>query len=245
MAVFRSGNNFSLPFSEYKSLAAKGIVELGINDEVSQQLTSIKLNRSNVSGANAANFLWNSVGWVLLSCSIYLSATWAWWAFIPGILFAGGLWNVTKQANSVNFLNDADRDFKFYDHVRDLGGWLYKVEDGSVGDFMIKTLQAKQLACEIIVGEDNIDTYEKAKLLLVYCGIQLSSKINSSANMDDENEFHYIEYDDPSEDGAWFMDDLSTKRMFLQVVRSKIAEHVVDGKLSSRNEVDDWSVLGV
>ena len=35
------------------------------------------------------------------------------------------------------------------------------------------------------------------------------------------------------------------KRMFLQVVRSKIAEPVVDGKLSSRNEVDDWSVLGV
>jgi hypothetical protein len=142
-------------------------------------------------------------------------------------------------------LNDADRDPKFYEHVRDLGGWLYKVDEDSIGEFMINTLQAKNLAQEVIDGEDDIHTYEKAKSLLVYCGIALSSTINSSTNMDDDNESHYIEYDDPSEEDSWFLDELSTKRMFLQVVRSKIAEHVVDGKLSSRNEVDDWSVLGV
>ena len=63
--------------------------------------------------------------------------------------------------------------------------------------------------------------------------------------MDDENESHGIDYDDPFEKDVWYPHKCVTKRVLVQVVRSNIAKYVVDGKMPARNEMNDWSVLGV
>jgi hypothetical protein len=63
--------------------------------------------------------------------------------------------------------------------------------------------------------------------------------------MDDEDEVHSIDYDDPFEEDVWYPHECVTKRVLVQVVRSNIAKYVVDGKMPARNEIDDWSVLGV
>jgi DNA-directed RNA polymerase alpha subunit len=61
--------------------------------------------------------------------SVYLSFTWAWWAFIPGIALTVIFFNANKAGNSENLLDLADQDENFYEQVRTLGVWQYQMTE--------------------------------------------------------------------------------------------------------------------
>ena len=221
MTVFISGKPLLLAHDNYTELAKAGIVELGVNDSVAQQIASIKGLKSLPSGTNAANSFWRLIGWVIFICSIYLSFTESWWIFVPGTILAGILWNINEKSNSLNLLNDADRDAYFYENVNNINGWLYKVKDDQLGEFYIRTWNAADLAANIVYhqneGDETIVTFQKAKDLLIFCGVRLSETYGSfdESDLDDDNDRYSFSYD--GEDH-----NVSSKRQLITVIARTI-----------------------
>ena len=60
---------------------------------------------------------WNLAGFGSFGYSIYLSFTWQWWAFIPGFFIMGFIFNMNKQSNAENVLNDALYNKDFYNKI--------------------------------------------------------------------------------------------------------------------------------
>ena len=76
-------DELNLPYEDYKKLHFDGKCNLGIPNDVAQQISDVGANPKGSGTAMAMKF-WNLAGFGAFGYSIYLSFTWEWWAFIPG-----------------------------------------------------------------------------------------------------------------------------------------------------------------
>ena len=118
----------SIRHEQLLSLCSAGDLKLGINDDVSTQILNTPGAGPSVTTANAAGHLWNWIAFGTLIYSVYLSFSWHWWAFIPGIIVMRSIYGANKLSNSQNYLDAAMVDEDFYNRICSAGVWLYEME---------------------------------------------------------------------------------------------------------------------
>ena len=119
----------SIPYDKMIKLRDAGLLDLGIDNSHAKIIASNPALKPKKNATAAAFHFWNWVVFGVLGCSIYLSFTTAWWAFIPGIVVAGWVWKVNTKANAENVLDAALRDESFYEKIRSTGGWIYQIDE--------------------------------------------------------------------------------------------------------------------
>jgi hypothetical protein len=112
-----------------------GDLKLGIHDEDSAQILSTPGAGPSATTANAAGHFWNWVAFGALGYSVYLSFSWHWWAFIPGLIVMRAIYRANKVSNSQNYIDAAMVDKDFYDRIRSAGAWLYEMESDLADKF--------------------------------------------------------------------------------------------------------------
>ena len=61
-----------------------------------------------------------------------------WWWFILGFLAMRVVWGANKKGGSENLLDAAMIDSEFYDRVKELGGWMYQMEESDAKKYLIE-----------------------------------------------------------------------------------------------------------
>lgn len=117
------------------SMCNAGELRLGIHDDVSAQILSTPGAGPSATTANAAGHFWNWVAFGAFAYSVYLSFSWHWWAFIPGIIVMRAIYGANKTSNSQNYIDAAMVDVDFYNRIRSAGAWLYEMESGLAEKF--------------------------------------------------------------------------------------------------------------
>lgn len=117
-----------IPHEKLVELRLKGVVQLGILNEVAAVISSNRSLQPTKTTAAAAFKFWNLVALVVLVGSIYMSFTQRWWWFLIGFFVSGLIANSNKKGNAENLLDAAMVDKNFYDKVMALDGWLYEVD---------------------------------------------------------------------------------------------------------------------
>jgi hypothetical protein len=120
----------SISHEQLVQLRRDGHLNLGIKDSLAAHVSNAPNLRPRKTTASAAFHFWNWVGFGTLGYSIYLSFVSHWWWFLGGSFLLVAIWKANKKANSENILDAAFIDPDFYAKVRELGGWIYEINDG-------------------------------------------------------------------------------------------------------------------
>ena len=122
-------NDINLTHSQMLELKNAGFLQLGIDDNLSAQILNAKGIAPTTTSASAAFHFYNLLAVGTFGYSIYLSFASNWWWFILGFLVMRIIWSANKKGGSENVLDAALDDSRFYDRVRQLNGWVYKIEE--------------------------------------------------------------------------------------------------------------------
>jgi hypothetical protein len=132
-----SSSDVDIPHADMVRLRKAGQLNLGISDSLSIQISTSTIKPTKTT-ASAAFAFWGWVAIGLFLFSIYWSFVSSWWWFIVGFAAMIIVWKANKKGNSENLLDAAMIDEEFYDRVRNLGGWMYQVEEDEVAKFRPK-----------------------------------------------------------------------------------------------------------
>ncbi len=125
----------SLTHSQMLELRNAGQLNLGINNDLATQISSLRGTGPRQTTASTAFHFWSWIAVGVFIYSIYLSFTSAWWWFIPGFVVMRIEWSANKKGTSENLLDAAMIDQDFYERVRTMGGWLYQMESSQAEKF--------------------------------------------------------------------------------------------------------------
>lgn len=123
-----TAKEINLNHAQFMALRRAKKVRLGIDNDLALKVSQSGLMPKK-STVGAASTFWTLFSVGLFIGSVYLSFTWAWWAFIPGIILTVVFFNANKAGNSENLLDLADQDENFYEQVRTLGAWQYQMTE--------------------------------------------------------------------------------------------------------------------
>tara|TARA_B110000238_G_C15898084_1_gene340733 strand:+ start:252 stop:662 length:411 start_codon:yes stop_codon:yes gene_type:complete len=70
--------------------------------------------------------------------SIYLSFTNSWWWFIPGFFISFSIWEGNRKSVAKNLIEEALRDENFYDRIKKIQGWAYRMEENDAKKYLIR-----------------------------------------------------------------------------------------------------------
>ena len=70
--------------------------------------------------------------------SIYLSFTNLWWWFIPGFFISFSIWEGNRKSVAKNLIEEALRDENFYDRIKKIQGWAYRMEENDAKKYLIR-----------------------------------------------------------------------------------------------------------
>jgi len=70
--------------------------------------------------------------------SIYLSFTNSWWWFIPGFFISFSIWEGNRKSVAKNLIEEALRDESFYDRIKKIQGWAYRMEENDAKKYLIR-----------------------------------------------------------------------------------------------------------
>lgn len=138
-----TSEEMSLPHAEMLQLRIAGKLTLGMDNDVAAKILDTPGLGPTKTAANAAGHLWNWIAFGALVYSVYLSFTWHWWAFIPGIVVMRAISGANKISNSQNYLDAAMVDEDFYERIQSVGGWTYQMESKTAGDLAAPRVGAK------------------------------------------------------------------------------------------------------
>lgn len=127
----------TLTHPQMVELRNAGHLNLGIDNNVVEQIARIRGLNPNQSSASLPFIFWGLVSLGGLAYSIYLSFTSNWWWCIIGIigfLIVGG---ANRRSYSESYLDVAMVDPTFYERVRAIGGWQYQIEESVVDNYRI------------------------------------------------------------------------------------------------------------
>lgn len=109
------------------ALRKAGHLNLGMDHLVAAQIANEGLGPTKGT-ANLAFYFWNIVAFGVLGFTIYISFTSHWWWFIVGLVALSVIWKANKRGNAENLLDAAFYDEDFYERVRQMGGWIYQID---------------------------------------------------------------------------------------------------------------------
>tara|TARA_B100000767_G_scaffold266846_1_gene284798 strand:- start:83 stop:490 length:408 start_codon:yes stop_codon:yes gene_type:complete len=69
--------------------------------------------------------------------SIYLSFSSSWWWFIPGVFFSFITWEGNRKSVANNLIDEALRDGNFYDKIKKIQGWIYRMDEHEAKKYLI------------------------------------------------------------------------------------------------------------
>lgn len=120
-----------IPHGDVISLREKGMLNLGIENDLAAKVT---LTRS--IGSNTAAFhFWSWIAVGIFIGSVYWSFTKDWWWFIIGFFVMRTVWKANTKGSAVNLLDVAMVDKEFYDGVQAMEGWMYQVDEANLAEF--------------------------------------------------------------------------------------------------------------
>ncbi len=122
----------SIRHAEMLELRRAGKLNLGMDIDIAAKILDTPGLGPTTTTANAAGHFWNWIALGALVYSVYLSFTWHWWAFIPGLIVTRVIRGANKILNSQNYLDAAMVDENFYERIRSVGGWLYEMAPETV-----------------------------------------------------------------------------------------------------------------
>lgn len=129
-------SDINLTHSQMLELKNTGFLQLGIDDTLSSQILNEKGVAPTKTTASAAFHFYSWLAMGAFGYSIYLSFTSNWWWFIAGFLVMQIIWSANKKGGSENVLDAALSDSEFYERVRQLGGWLYEIEQSEAEKYI-------------------------------------------------------------------------------------------------------------
>ena len=124
-----------LPHSDVISLRAKGLLNLGIENDLAEKISVNKALGPTRTTATAAFHFWNWIAIGIFFGSVYWSFTRDWWWFIIGFMGMRMLWKANTKGNADNLLDAAMVDPEFYNRVLALDGWMYQVPEENLAEF--------------------------------------------------------------------------------------------------------------
>ena len=133
MQIFNA-SELNIPYAEYKKLYASGKCRFGVNVHVATQVTSNAFATS--SGIFLAFLFFNTIAIICFLVSIYLSFTWAWWAFFPGFLIAYFIMKLNGKSNAENVLRAALQDEDLYNDLRSIPNSTYLIDQNTAQQFL-------------------------------------------------------------------------------------------------------------
>jgi hypothetical protein len=129
-----SCRDVNLPYPDMVALRNAGELNLGLDNEVAFQISAHALGPTKTTASAAFKF-WNFIAMVVLGVGIYWSFSSNWWWFILGFVATYAIWETNKKGNSTNLLDAAMIDPAFYERVRNIGGWLYQIEESRAAQY--------------------------------------------------------------------------------------------------------------
>ena len=133
-----NSHRIKIPYKEATQLHKEGKLLLGITDELSINILSIKALRPKNKSVVIAFYLWFFIGFLGLCYSIYLSFTSEWWIFIVGFICFRILTSCNNKAHIQNILEEAMRDEDFYNNILSINGWLYQITENDAQNYLVE-----------------------------------------------------------------------------------------------------------
>jgi hypothetical protein len=129
---------------------------LGIDQFVAKSISeSSALRPTKTTAAGAYNF-WTIIGVVGLLFTIYLSFAFHWWWFLVGLFGGGAIIIANDTANQRNLLDAAMVDHDFYEKVRSIRGWEYKMHPDDAEAYLTESYLRGRTAGEEYLRENSV-----------------------------------------------------------------------------------------
>lgn len=148
-----SCEELSLSHEQMLELKQAGLLQLGIDDTHSAQISVTKGVTPTKTTASAAFHFWNLVAFGALGYTIYLSFTSDWWWFLIGLVVVNVIWQASKKGNSQNLLDTAMMDEAFYERVRELGGWFYQMDEAEAEKYRDATIENEAVRPRNVIAD--------------------------------------------------------------------------------------------
>jgi len=126
------GNDLKLTHAQMVELRSADLLNLGINDDVSEQILNASGIGPQTTTACAAFRFFKYVSLGILGYSTYLGFTRNWGWILAGLFVTSIIWQANKKGGSENLLDAAMIDSEFYERVQKLNGWIYEVEESEI-----------------------------------------------------------------------------------------------------------------
>lgn len=132
--VYR-GDQIDLPHAEMVQLRNRGKLNLGIDELAAAKFTDAGIRPSGTS--TAAFKFYRLVALAAFGGGLYMAFTSAWWWGLIGWAALAIIWNANKRGHADNLLDAAMADELFYERIRELGGWIYQIDDDIAHHFLV------------------------------------------------------------------------------------------------------------
>jgi hypothetical protein len=131
-----------LDHSEMINLKKDGYLTLGIENSHKKEISQFVEVDSKKIKLHLINYFWYLVGIVFFGYSIYMSFTREFYIFLAGffILYLVRTFNKKDSLEYVQnseLLDFAERDEDFFNKVKDMGYWIYFVDEEKIKDYLI------------------------------------------------------------------------------------------------------------
>jgi hypothetical protein len=127
--ILSNRDGLKIPHADMVALRQAGVINLGIENELSATIAGVTKIGPKKTTAVAAFQFWNWIAVGIFVGSIYWSFTKSWWWFVVGLIIMRVIWSANKKGNAENFLEAAMHDREFYDRVLDINGWMYQFKE--------------------------------------------------------------------------------------------------------------------
>jgi hypothetical protein len=127
--ILSNKDGLKIPHVDMVLLRQKGVINLGIENELSTTIAGVTNIGPKKSTAVMAFHFWNWIATGIFFGSIYWSFTKSWWWFILGYILMQAIWSANKKGNAENFLDSAMQDKEFYDRILSIDGWMYQFKN--------------------------------------------------------------------------------------------------------------------
>jgi len=130
----------SLPHADMLALQKAGGLTLGIGNATAEEIARTPALQPRAISFKPASPLRNWIAIGVFGLSICLAFIEAWWHIAYGLAFMLILGKNYKKLNIEKILAAAEIDPAFYEQHRDLGNWLYRIDEEKAAPFVTPPL---------------------------------------------------------------------------------------------------------
>jgi len=132
----------ALAHADMLSLQKAGALTLGIGNAIAEAIARTPVLQPQHFTFKPSSNLRNWIAVGVFAFSIYLAIVEAWWIALFGFAFMLMLGKSTRKLNIEKILAAAEIDAAFYERHRELGNWLYRIDEDKAAPFMKQAASA-------------------------------------------------------------------------------------------------------